>query len=166
MFCDQSDQRFHIRFSLGFWLGSGGVLLAFEVAWIDRSRFESFLFQLVFLVAIAEGAVAAQVAIFDVEPRIIEAQLLLQIEQFDRFSFVQIGDSTKLLRQQQDSAISVEDFRLPIGVFQRLAEGDGPVVGQDDRVRSVLQERYNGVAFNSRAMMRTPSSIRSTAIEE
>jgi hypothetical protein len=40
-----------------------------------------------------------------------------------------------LLSEQQDAAVCVEDFGLPVRLFDRLAEADRAVILQDDRVR-------------------------------
>ncbi len=93
-----------------------------------------------FLVPIAERCVAAQIAVLIVEARVIEAESLLQIEQLARLPLVQVRDPAELLREDQDAAVSVEDFGLPVCLFQVLAERHRAVVGEDDRVRR-LQER-------------------------
>ena len=74
------------------------------------------------------------------EARIVEAELLLQIEQFDRLTFIEIRHPAELLRQQQNSAVGVEDLGLPICLFNGLADRHRAVVGEDDRVDSIGQE--------------------------
>ena len=55
-----------------------------------------------------------------VETRIVEAELLFQVEQFPRFfCSLQIRHhAAKLLRQNQNAAIGVEDLRLPVRFVQ------------------------------------------------
>ena len=45
-----------------------------------------------------------------------------------------VVDSAELFGQDQDAAVGVDDLGLEIGVFQVGAVGDGPVVGQQDRI--------------------------------
>src|SRR5580704_61752 len=115
-----------------------------EISGIARSRLERVRLGERFAVAVAERAVAAQVAVLDVKARIVEAQLLLQIEQFVRLLLREVVDATQLPREQQNPAVGVEDLGLPIRLFEVFAEAHGAVVLQDHAARP-LKERQHGV---------------------
>ena len=79
------------------------------------------------------------------ETGVVETEFLLQVEQFDGFSFVEVSDLTELLGQQQNSTVRVEDFCFPVGVLKRLAERHGPVIREDDRIGPVTQKGDDGI---------------------
>ena len=79
-----------------------------------------------------------------VEPRVLEAPLLLQIQQLARFAFGEVVHLAQVVGQHQDAAVGVENFRPPVGLLDRFAEADRAVVGQDDDVR-LLDERQDRV---------------------
>ena len=73
-------------------------------AWIRRSRIESSLDGDVFLVAFAERTVAAEIAVFVVKTRIVEAPFLFEVQQFATLLFVQILRLPDLFGEQQNPA--------------------------------------------------------------
>ena len=76
------------------------------------------------------------------EPRIVEAEPLLQIEQLVRLLLREVVDAAKLPREHQNAAVGVEDFRLPKGLFERLAETHRAVVLQDDAARPFEERKH------------------------
>ena len=86
------------------------------------------------MIAFAKRTVAAEIAVFVVESRIVEAQFLLEVQQFARLLFVEILHVTELLREQQDPAVRIENLGLPIGFGEIFAKAHRAVVLQDNRV--------------------------------
>ena len=93
-----------------------------------RRRVEGLGAVEVFAVRVPEGGVADEVGGFVVEPRVVEAELLFQVQQLAGVPFGEVVDRPHLLGEQQDAAVGVEDFGLPVRLFERRAEGDRAVV--------------------------------------
>ena len=86
-----------------------------------------------------EHRVVADVAVVhvQVEPGVGVAPLLLEIEQGSRLTAREVDDTAQPLREHQDAAVGVDDLGPPVGFFNRLAEANRAVVGQQDHVRAL-----------------------------
>ena len=69
---------------------------------------------------------------------------LLQIEQLAFLVLVEVTDVSKLTREHQNTAVSIENLGPPIGLFDIDTETDRPVVGQDDDV-GLIDKRQDRV---------------------
>ena len=79
------------------------------------------------------------------EARIVEAQLLLEVQQLARLLLVEVLNIAKLLGEQQDSTVGVKNLGLPIRFRQIFAKADRAVVLKDDRICRV-QERRDSIS--------------------
>src|SRR5262249_14833365 len=87
-----------------------------------------------FAVAAVKDAVAAEVAVFAAEARVVVTEPLLDVEQLLRLPLGEIIHASKLAGENEDATIGVDNLAVEIGVFQVRAESRCAVIGQDDRV--------------------------------
>ena len=75
---------------------------------------------------------------------VFEAELLFEIEQLVRLLLSEVVDAAQLPREQQNSAIGIKDFGLPVRLFEVFAEAHGAMILEDHAARA-FEERQHRV---------------------
>ena len=94
-------------------------------------------------VTAAKHVVAAHVAILALEAGIVDAEPLLEFEQFLRLLLGKEIDAAQLTGEDQHLAVGIQDFRVEVGRHQVLGKGDGAVVRQDDDAGNVVLRPFS-----------------------
>src|SRR5258708_691196 len=88
-----------------------------------------------FRVASAKRIVGAQVAVVGfMEALIVVAQALLQVEQLFSLLIIEVIHLAELFGEDENFAVGVDDFAVPIGLFQIGSKGHRAMIGEDDRI--------------------------------
>ena len=113
-------------------LVGGGALkcLALDAASVQLSRNTSL-------------AQMSQFSMPGLQASVGKSPLGFQVEQLASLALAQVVHPAQVAGQHQHAAISIEDFRPPVGPLDALAVADGAVVGQDHHV-GLLHERQHG----------------------
>ena len=144
---DRLNERFRLRIFADFDVvvqdrirGAAARL----VAATERRRIERAMTDARFLPAVAEHIVRAKLAVFRLEARILDSPLRLKLEKRFRFVFREVARLAKIVRDHENAAVRVENFREPVRFLDGRSQADGAVIGENDDV-GLVNVRQNGV---------------------
>src|SRR5579884_407789 len=95
-------------------------------------------------VGFVKAAVATDGIALVVETNVVVAQPLFQLQQLARLLLVEVIDASQLFSENENTTISVDNLRVPVGFLQVRPKRERAVIGQDDRV-AILGEGHDGI---------------------